>query len=311
MTAIRIGGLPGGRRGGLARPGSIARLLGLGALAGYVAVCAALWVFQRHLIFEPDRVMHSRASDYRFPVEDVVIPIPHPGPAAHTLRGWWIPSPRANAKTVLYLHGNDGNVSTSMAGIAPLQALGYSILLVDYRGYGRSDDEFPSEAGVYEDAQAAWNYLAHERRLNSADVFIYGHSLGAAIAVELALRHPDAAGLVVESGFTSIEDMAALENRYALVPIGPFLNQRFDSIDKVPALRLPVLYLHGTADEIVPYAMGERLYKASGGIKRFVAIESAHHEDNAVVGGARFRAAIESFVNDSSGAGRLAAASRR
>jgi pimeloyl-ACP methyl ester carboxylesterase len=271
---------------------SLAVVLALGC----GATCLGLYSAQRRLVFEPDRTLHAAPADYPFPVHDVGIAIP--GKPRQTLHGWWIPAANPGAKVVLYLHGNDGNISTSMDGIAPLRELGYSVLMIDYRGYGASGGGFPSEAGVYQDAQSAWDYLVHERGINPADLFIYGHSLGGAIAIELALRHPEAAGLVVESSFTSIYDMAVLEAPYALLPVKPLLTQRFDSIAKVGQLRLPVLYIHGTADEIVPFEMGKALYNATPFSCGFVAVPAGRHEDNAAVGGAGLRAAISRFVEE-------------
>jgi fermentation-respiration switch protein FrsA (DUF1100 family) len=246
-------------------------------------------------VFEPDRTLHAAPADYAFPVRDVGIVVP--GERARTLHGWWIPATNPRAKVVLYLHGNDGNVSTSMDGITPLRELGYSVFMIDYRGYGASGGGFPSEAGVYEDAEAAWDYLVHEQSMNPANLFIYGHSLGGAIAIELALRHPEAAGLVVESSFTSVYNMAMLEARYTLLPVNLFLNQRFDSIAKVGQLRLPVLYIHGTADEIVPFEMGKALYNATPFARGFVTVPAGRHEDNAAVGGAGLRSAIGRFFD--------------
>lgn len=266
-----------------------------GALLACLAAALLLWAFQGRLIFEPERALHAAPGDFPFPVKEVAIPVGATG--SQTVTGWWIPSERAGAKVVLYLHGNDGNVTTSMREVDPLRQLGYSVFLIDYRGYGKSDARFPSEASVYEDAQAAWDYLVQERGIPPGRLFIYGHSLGGAIAIELATRHPEAAGLIVESSFTSIYDMATLQGRFALLPIKAFLNQRFDSIEKVRRLQLPVLYLHGTADEIVPFSMGRRLFSESGGMKSFAAIEGGRHGDNALAGGPAFRAAIRGFVD--------------
>ena len=263
----------------------------------YGAMCLGVYAGQRHLVFNPDRTLHATPADYSFPVRDVSIVVP--GEPERTLHGWWIPAASPRAKVVLYLHGSSGNVSTSMDGIAPLRELGYSVFMIDYRGYGASGGGFPSEAGVYQDAQSAWDYLVHVLGMNPANLVVYGHSLGGAIAIELALRHPEAAGLVVESSFTSIYDMAMLEEaRYALLPVNLFLNQRFDSIAKVGQLRLPVLYIHGTADEIVPFGMGKALYNATPLARRFVAVPAGTHTDNAAVGGAGLRSAIRRFVGD-------------
>jgi fermentation-respiration switch protein FrsA (DUF1100 family) len=262
----------------------------------YSATCLGVYGAQRRLVFEPDRMLHATPADYSFPVHDVGIAIA--GKPGQTLHGWWIPAANPRAKVVLYLHGNDGNVSTSVDGIAPLRELGYSVFMIDYRGYGASGGGFPSEAGVYQDAQSAWDYLVHERGINPANLLIYGHSLGGAIAIELALRHPEAAGLLVESSFTSIYDMAKLDARYAVLPVKPLLTQRFDSIAKVGQLRLPVLYIHGTADEIVPFEMGKALYRATPFARGFVAVPAGRHEDNAAAGGAALRSAIGRFVEE-------------
>jgi pimeloyl-ACP methyl ester carboxylesterase len=268
-----------------------------GVLLAYLAAGVLLWAFQSRLIFEPERALHAAPGDFPFPVVEVGIPIGAAASHRQTLSGWWIPSRQSGAKVVLYLHGNDGNVTTSMAEIEPLRQLGYSVFVIDYRGYGKSAARFPSESSVYEDAEAAWAYLVRERGVSPGQLYIYGHSLGGAIAIELATRHPEAAGLIVESGFTSIYDMATLQRRYALLPVKAFLNQRFDSIEKVRRLQLPVLYLHGTADEIVPFSMGRRLFSESSGTKSFVAIDGGRHGDNSVVGGPAFRAAIRGFVD--------------
>jgi fermentation-respiration switch protein FrsA (DUF1100 family) len=269
------------------------RALGAGLLAGlclgYGAITLAAWRCEAcvgYFIFEPDRRLYARASDFPFEVLDIRV--------SDELHGWWVPGAGPQAKVLLYLHGTGGNVSTSIGGIAPLRELGYSILMLDYRGYGESEGALPSETTVYQDAESAWDYL-RSRGIDPANVIIYGHSLGAAIAIELALHHPEAGGLIAESGFTSIADMAKLRPQYALLPTR-LLNQQFDSIGKVSALQLPVLYIHGTADEVVPYRMGEDLFRASGGRKRLVAVGGALHDNNAAVGGPLFRGEIRDFV---------------
>jgi pimeloyl-ACP methyl ester carboxylesterase len=269
-----------------------------GGLIGYLAIGVAMWGGQSRLIFEPIRELHAAPSDFSFPIVDVTIPLA----SGSRLDGWWLPAVSPGAKVVLYLHGNQENVTTSVREILPLRELGYAVLLIDYRGFGRSEGGFPSEAAVYEDAEAAWNYLVRERHVDAVALYIYGHSLGGAIAIELATRHPETAGLIVESSFTSIYDMARLKKRYALLPMDLFLNQRFDSIGKVGELKVPVLYLHGTDDEVVPFAMGQRLFEASGSRASLVAITGGRHDHDAA-GAEVIRSAERSFV----GGGTLAA----
>jgi uncharacterized protein len=297
VTARKPTSLLGRLRGRSTRLVAQAACVLLFIVIAYALVCLATWVWQRHLIFEPERVLRASPADFKFPVVDVAVPAAGSRLGTHTLHGWWMPSTAAaGARTVLYLHGNDGNVSTSVDEVAPLRQLGYSVFLIDYSGYGLSEGGFPSEEGVYADAEATWKYLVQQRGIDSRNLFIYGHSLGGAIAIELALHHPEAAGLIVESSFTSIYDMAMRDWQYHLMPVNLLLNQRFESAEKVGDLTLPVLYLHGTADEVVPFDMGQELYRKSGGAKRFVAIEGGKHDNNAVVGGEMFRSAIANFI---------------
>jgi uncharacterized protein len=275
----------------------------LAAFAAYAATGAVLWAGQRRLIFEPKRSLVVRPGELGFRVVDVTIPV-----GSEKARAWWMPATREGAKVILYFHGNDGNVSTSLAETALLRELGYAVMVVDYRGYGESDGTFPSETTVYEDAEAALGFLTGAWGFAPRDVVVYGHSLGAAVAIDLAVKHPDLGGLIVESGFTSIYDMAELEQRYSIYPLRLLLNQRFDSIAKVPRLALPVLYIHGTADEIVPYRMGVSLYERSGGRKRLLSVPGGDHDHNAELAPAALGRAIGELTGSPS-TGELAAAS--
>jgi uncharacterized protein len=265
----------------------------LAALLAYLGTGAALWAAQRRLIFEPARELVVKPSDLAFPVADVAVPVTR----GQNLHAWWMPGASPQAKVVLYFHGNDGNVSTSVAETALVRELGHAVLVVDYRGYGESDGVFPSEATVYEDAEAALDFLLGRWRIAPGDVYVYGHSLGAAVAIELATRHPELGGLIVESGFTSIYDMASLEGKYGIYPVRLLLNQRFDSLSKVGRLALPVLYIHGTADAIVPFGMGVKLFEHSAGRKRFLAVPGGGHDDSSLVARSAMRAAISGLID--------------
>src|SRR3979490_326392 len=163
-------------------------------LLGYGLIGLVLWGCQScvsYFIFEPDRTLYATPADYSFNVRDVGLRVRLSGDAGQSLHGWWVAPAAWDAKVVLYLHGNDGNVSTSMGEIAPLRELGYAVFMPDYRGYGESEGSFPSEKTVYEDAEAAWTYLVDRRGIRPVHLSIYGHSLGAAIGIELALHHPE------------------------------------------------------------------------------------------------------------------------
>jgi pimeloyl-ACP methyl ester carboxylesterase len=259
------------------------------AIAAYGAAAWYLWAKQRELIFTPTADVSRTPADVQLRYEDVRIPL-----RAGTLHGWWLPSADADAASVLYLHGSDLNLGANVDHIAALSRIGLSVLAVDYRGYGRSSGAFPSESGLYDDATAAWDYLIGQRSVDPGRAFIYGHSLGGAVAIELALRRPQAAGVIVESAFTSLADVAKLD--YWMFPVNWLLDQRFDAIARLPMLRVPVLFIHGTADVEVPYTMSERLFAAAPGPKSLTLIPGAGHEDNAAIGATPYTRAVVEFV---------------
>ena len=274
--------------------GSILFLTCLVVLAvGYGGAMWYLWARQRKLIFSPSRDVLQSPADVGLKYEDVWIPI-----AGHatSLHGWWLRSENPAASVMLYLHGNDFNLGSNVERIARLNRLGFAVLAVDYRGYGRSGGAFPSELQLYEDAQAAWHYLVRQRHVDPARVFIYGHSLGGAIAIELALRRPEAAGLIVECAFTSIPELA--KTRYWMFPVDWLLHQRFDALARMPLLRVPVLFVHGTDDREIPHAMSERLFCATRGSKWLTLIPGGGHEDSATVGEAMYTRAVLDFTQD-------------
>jgi uncharacterized protein len=173
--------------------------------------------------------------------------------------------------------------------------MGFAVLAIDYRGFGRSDGDLPSEALAYADAQAAWDEL-RRREPDSAHRFVYGHSLGGAIAIELATRNDDVGGVIVESSFTSMRDMADALG-YTSFPVDGLLTQRFDSLAKVPSIRAPILFVHGTSDRFVPPAMTERLYAAAHEPKRLLLIENGNHGNSTGVGYENYLAAVRELVD--------------
>jgi uncharacterized protein len=242
---------------------------------GYAAACAYLWAWQREIIFLPEpSALHSPA-EIGATYQSVRIPVGTAG----FLDAWWLPPPLPESApaAVLYLHGNEGNLAREVDRLQALHQLGLPILAIDYRGYGRSSGPAPSETQLYEDAAAAWNYLTRLRGLEPTQLVIYGHSLGGAVAAELALRQPAACAIMLESTFTSMADMGRL--RYPMFPIDWLLNQRFDTARRVARLRQPIVIVHGTRDDIVPAGMAERLFAAAGAPKRLLLVHGAGHED--------------------------------
>jgi hypothetical protein len=175
--------------------------------------------------------------------------------------------------------------------------LGLSVFAIDYRGYGKSQGDFPSESQVYEDAQLAWDYLVKQRGVNPHQIYIYGHSLGGAIAIDLAVRHPEAAGLIVEGSFTSTRAMVDFQKGlFWLFPIDWLLTQRFDSLSKVDRLQMPVLFIHGTADNVVPVEMSKKLFDAAPEPKQLYIVPDGGHNNVAQMGGAEYLQIVSQFL---------------
>lgn len=273
--------------------GRIVRGLAAGLGFLYAGLCGFLWFDQEHFIFFPSNVDAMTPASFRLPFDDVWIPL---SPASQEkLHGWWIPNP-ATKRVLLYLHGNGGNIGTNLEHAVRMRNFGASVLIVDYRGYGRSTNRFPSESRVYEDAEAAWQYLVREKAIKPQEIVVYGHSLGAAIAIELVSRHPEAAGLISESSFTSIVDMAKNEQAYSYFPVRWLVRQKFASLSKIPSIKIPILFIHGTGDEVALFKMSEQLYAAASGEKKLLLIDGAGHEDCAIHGAEKYKNAVQSFL---------------
>jgi fermentation-respiration switch protein FrsA (DUF1100 family) len=209
-----------------------------------------------------------------------------------TLHGWHAARGRARAGLVLlWFHGNAGNLSYRFDMMMRLLELPVSIFIIDYRGYGRSEGR-PSEKGIYMDARAAWDYLIRERGLLANQIVIFGKSLGGAAAIDLATR-VGAAGLIVQSSFTSTKDMAA-----RLLPFLParLLRTKMDSISKIGRVTCPKLFIHSRADEIVPFDLGWRLFEAASEPKRFYEVVGAPHNSTYIVGGRGYIDALGRFL---------------
>lgn len=257
-------------------------------LAGVFLIggCAYLSEKQGDLIFRPttDAWRGFNGANYSF--DEHWIPV---GGDGQRLHAWWLKGDDPGSPAILYLHGARWNLTGSVTRIERWRELGFAVLAVDYRGFGRSSPVAPTEAFAYEDAEAAWEFLA--KLAPGRPRYVVGHSLGGAIAVELARRHPDAAGLVLEATFTSVRDMID-RSPWGFLPVGLILTQKFDALSKIGDVKMPVLITHGTRDSIVPFEMGERLYEAANAPKRFVKVEGAGHHNLSGAGFDAYRAAI-------------------
>lgn len=267
----------------------------LTALALAVAVtagCATLDAKQREWIFQPsDRSWGGAQSTEG--MEDVWIAFQSESSGKpEQLHGLWLPHGRADAPVLLYLHGARWNVSGSSGRIRRMQALGFSVLAIDYRGFGRSSAGLPSEATAAEDARAAWDWLAQQHP--GKPRYIFGHSLGGAIAIDLARQVPDEQGTIVEGTFTSIPDVVSTF-KWGWLPVSGLITQRFDSVRKVAEIGSPLLVVHGSEDSLILPALGRKLFEAAQEPKQFVLVEGGSHHSTNTVGQALYREAVASF----------------
>jgi fermentation-respiration switch protein FrsA (DUF1100 family) len=216
------------------------------------------------------------------------------------LHGWYCqPQPGGEGQgstasapqTLLWFHGNAGNITHRYSIIERLMEQSIAVFIIDYRGYGRSEGS-PSEQGLYADARGAWDYLTNERHVPPGQIILFGDSLGGAVAIDLATK-VDPAGLVVQSAFTSISDMAS-----QVLPFFPgfILRTKMDSINKIKSVRCPKLFIHSSADEMVPYRLGRQLFEAASPPKQFYEVEGASHNEMDVVGGRAYFDAIGNFA---------------
>ena len=271
----------------------------------YGIICISLYKKQTRLLFFPDTQLKAFPETRGLTYEEIWLPV---GQGVHkgTVHGWWIPvtgdvARSRQAPVVLYLHGNGSNVGDLTEMGQRFHDLGWNCLLIDYRGYGLSQGSFPSEDRVYDDAEAAWTYLVDSLEIDPNRIVVYGHSLGGAIAIELATRQPQMAGLIVEGSFTSMLDMAKLQPHYRIFPLDWILTQRFESIEKVRSLRPHLLLLHGTADKTIPYQMSQQLQDAAHDSihhpqTETVLIADAEHNDLPEVGGDTYTNTIREFI---------------
>jgi len=198
-----------------------------------------------------------------------------------------------SSMVILWFHGNAENIGMGVQQMKALANLGVNILELDYRGYGKSEGS-PDEAGVYRDADAAYDYLVQTRHFQPRGIIVFGHSLGGAVAVDVASRR-ECGGLIVQSSFTSVKDMT---RRLYPVPLSQYVpKSRFDSLEKIQRVRVPILIVHGTRDEVVPFSMGEMLYRAALEPKLFFAVEGAGHNDVLEAGGEEYLRRFRAFID--------------
>ncbi|HSV47551.1 MAG TPA: alpha/beta fold hydrolase, partial [Ramlibacter sp.] len=239
-------------------------LIVLFAAAAVLTGCATLDQRQRAWIFQPSDRSWWRGEEAAAGMDDVWINFQSQETGQPVkLHGLWLAhqnfTQRKDAPVLLYLHGARFNVTGSAFRARRMQELGFSVLAIYYRGFGKSSSGLPSETMAYEDARAAWDWLGQQHP--GRPRYIFGHSLGGAIAIELAAQVKDEAGTLVEGSFTSIPDVVS-SFKWGWLPVGPLITQRFDAMKRVPAIGSPLLVVHGGEDRLIQPELGRRLFEA-------------------------------------------------
>ena len=269
----------------------IAVLLATALFAG----CATLDEKQRAWIFQPSDRTWGGGLAAAEGMQDVWIPLPSAkgkktaDNAAAKLHGLWLPASKPAAPVLLYLHGARFNVTGSASRIRRMQELGFSVLAIDYRGFGKSSPGLPSEATAYEDARAAWDWLG--KQYPSQPRYIFGHSLGGPIAIHLASEVLDESGTLVEGTFTSIAEVVGT-TKWGWVPLSFLITQRFEAVKKVAQTGSPLLVVHGAEDQLIAPALGRKLFDAAVEPKIFVLVEGGSHHNTNQVGLPQYREAL-------------------
>ena len=233
----------------------------------YVVRAGDLYFRQERYVFKPEKTVKQTPGDRGLKYEELTLR----SSDGVNISAWYIPAENSKG-TILFCHGNARNMALDLDGYLMFHGFGYSILTLDYRGYGKSEGR-PSEEGVYLDAQSAWDWLVQSKHEMAARIVICGRSLGSAIAANLAAKNPPAA-LILEAAFTSLPEVG--QERYPYFPVKLLSRYRFDTLSQLPRVHCPVLIVHSHDDELISIRHGRRLYEAVEGRKEFVEIGGPH-----------------------------------
>lgn len=251
-------------------------------------------LIERDLIYAPNKQLLLTPENIGLIFEDVQLNTPD----GLSLHGWYIPGP--DRLTLIWFHGNTGNISTRLDTIANVRRnLGYNIFIFDYRGYGLSSGD-PSEEGTYIDSDAVMMYLRSSKNLEPSHTVLWGHSLGCAVAAEVATKYPTRA-LILESGFTSVPAMSS--HKYPFLPGVGFLTRilfktKYDILSKLGSVHVPILVIHGDQDSVVPHFMGETIFSYARPPKRFYSVKGAGHNNIYVTGGSNYYKVLYDFIEN-------------
>lgn len=249
-----------------------------------------LYIVQPLMVFFPYQNLVETPTAWGLEYEDIYLS----SRSGEKLHGWYIPHKEAE-KVVLFLHGNGGNISHRGDSIEIFHRLGLNVLIIDYRGYGKSEGS-PSEEGLYEDARTAWQYLISKRGFRSELIIVFGRSIGTAVAIKLAVEEGPKK-VILESAFSSSRDMA--DKVLPLISRIVVMRYPFNSMKRIKDVNAQLLMLHSPDDEIIPYRLGEKLYRAANEPKQFVKLKG-NHNYGFMLSQPEYERALDRFINTNS-----------
>ncbi len=255
-------------------------------LATYAALVVIVYFRQDGMVYFPDKDIWQTPRDVNLNYEEITCRTKD----SLTISGWYIEA-AAEKGVVLFCHGNGGNISHRLDSLKIFNSLDLSVLIFDYRGYGKSQGK-PSEQGTYLDAEAAWEYLVNHKRKSPNHIILFGRSLGGAVAAEIASRQKPAA-LIIESSFTSVYDFG--KKIYPWLPIKLLSKYSYATIDKINNIMCPKLIVHSPEDDIVPYEYGKRLFERASPPKQFLEIRGGHN-DGFILSGTVYTQGLKTFI---------------
>ena len=259
----------------------------LGLVLSYGTIVGLAFAFQDQLLFQPSSRLLATPDDAGMSYETVHLDTKD----GETLHGWWIPAPDVSRGTLLFFHGNAGNISGRLESVQQFHQLGLNVLIVDYRGYGQSTGS-PSEEGIYRDAAACWRYLTGTQGVAPQKIIVFGRSMGGGAATWLAAKEKPGA-VILESVFTNVPDIGA--HHYPFLPVRALAANQFDNKSRVDEIEAPTLLIHSRGDRIVPFTLGQQVYEAAAEPKQFLEIEGGHN-DGFLVSKEEYLRAIDDFL---------------
>ncbi|HOK41355.1 MAG TPA: alpha/beta hydrolase [bacterium] len=252
-----------------------------------IAIILKLFVmfYEHNMIFFPDHNISVFPENLKY--EDIYFT----NSEGIKLNGWFFPA--ASNEVILFCHGNGGNISHNISFIQFIYSLGYSIFIIDYRNYGNSAKIKPDEAGIYNDGEAAYNYLIKEKKYKPEEIILWGHSLGTTVVSYIADKY-QCKCLILESPFTNAVDMSKIIIPF--LPLKYFMRVKFNNLERVKRIDVPKLIIHGTIDETIPFSLGKKLYENAKEPKEFYIIENAGHNNIYQIGGIEYLKKIKNFI---------------